>query len=602
MKFSCSKCKTRYSIADDKVRDKIVKIRCKACRDIIVVSGARPSDRSVRPSSRAPALSTSLDHAFNSAFSGSASTGSSRASFTGGSAPALKLVAQDANPEAGMAPAQRLPQSWSDPAYEASNEFENEQTHAAASPFHLPPPPVEDEWYLAIEGHQFGPMLFSELCSRVKRGETRGPTGDEAYVWRDGFDDWVAVTQVPELRPYTPPRPPGRPRSGLLTMDGADHIESTLGQVRGRAPTGQSHAAITSAAALPAEVDFTAQRAPVSTQAPPSDVVEPPHVRSSFAAPIPSAPLPATMGAPQIAVHPPGLFGPESNTHAGVSASGAASGGAMAAGGTNLAPVSSAAIPVQAAPSAGQAPVPASAPVTPKMPPMVKVAVACGIITLLLGIALIAVSFFGLNRDQTPTAAAQPPPVGQPESTVAEPSITSAVTEPEDPGEAEETFAPEEVQASATPRTTRKAKRGSSKSAASRADKNKTQEALFPGGIAGGSDKLPNVPTARRAPKRVNRESMASEVKSLLTRHGNKLRTCYERALKYDPNLKTGRLDVTITVPASGRVSRVRVGGTSSGSRLSKCIKVHIMRDWRFRKLSGVGSDEAAFPLILQGH
>src|SRR5262249_1459474 len=37
MKFLCDRCKTKYSIADEKVRRKILKIRCKNCANIITV-------------------------------------------------------------------------------------------------------------------------------------------------------------------------------------------------------------------------------------------------------------------------------------------------------------------------------------------------------------------------------------------------------------------------------------------------------------------------------------------------------------------------------------------------------------------------------------
>src|SRR5690606_7660599 len=37
MKFLCDRCKTRYSIADERVRGKILKIRCKNCSAVITV-------------------------------------------------------------------------------------------------------------------------------------------------------------------------------------------------------------------------------------------------------------------------------------------------------------------------------------------------------------------------------------------------------------------------------------------------------------------------------------------------------------------------------------------------------------------------------------
>ena len=39
MKIVCDKCATKYSIADEKVRGKVFKIRCKKCSHVIVVKG-----------------------------------------------------------------------------------------------------------------------------------------------------------------------------------------------------------------------------------------------------------------------------------------------------------------------------------------------------------------------------------------------------------------------------------------------------------------------------------------------------------------------------------------------------------------------------------
>ena len=40
MKISCQSCQAKYTIADDKVVGKIVKIRCKKCGETIVVNGS----------------------------------------------------------------------------------------------------------------------------------------------------------------------------------------------------------------------------------------------------------------------------------------------------------------------------------------------------------------------------------------------------------------------------------------------------------------------------------------------------------------------------------------------------------------------------------
>ncbi|NPC86283.1 hypothetical protein HPC49_49875, partial [Pyxidicoccus fallax] len=39
MNFTCDNCQKRYSIADEKVRGKTVKVRCKNCQNVITVEG-----------------------------------------------------------------------------------------------------------------------------------------------------------------------------------------------------------------------------------------------------------------------------------------------------------------------------------------------------------------------------------------------------------------------------------------------------------------------------------------------------------------------------------------------------------------------------------
>ena len=50
MKIVCDNCRTKYSIADEKVKGKVFKIRCKKCSHIIVVRGT--NDAAPAPGSR----------------------------------------------------------------------------------------------------------------------------------------------------------------------------------------------------------------------------------------------------------------------------------------------------------------------------------------------------------------------------------------------------------------------------------------------------------------------------------------------------------------------------------------------------------------------
>jgi predicted Zn finger-like uncharacterized protein len=54
MKFVCERCQTRYSIADDKVRQKILKIRCKTCEHVITVRELQAAAAAPAPAPPAP--------------------------------------------------------------------------------------------------------------------------------------------------------------------------------------------------------------------------------------------------------------------------------------------------------------------------------------------------------------------------------------------------------------------------------------------------------------------------------------------------------------------------------------------------------------------
>ena len=49
MKIVCDNCATKYSIADEKVRGKVFKIRCKKCSHVIVVKGGEGGQSEIMP-------------------------------------------------------------------------------------------------------------------------------------------------------------------------------------------------------------------------------------------------------------------------------------------------------------------------------------------------------------------------------------------------------------------------------------------------------------------------------------------------------------------------------------------------------------------------
>jgi outer membrane biosynthesis protein TonB len=80
--------------------------------------------------------------------------------------------------------------------------------------------------------------------------------------------------------------------------------------------------------------------------------------------------------------------------------------------------------------------------------------------------------------------------------------------------------------------------------------------------------------------------------------HQSGLKTCYERALRRDGRLRTGRLDITVSVGESGTVQRVQVHGPTDFLIIDGCIKDAI-RHWRFP--ANPEEYATSFPLILQG-
>ncbi len=178
MKFQCDRCKTRYSIADDKVRGKILKIRCKTCATIVTV--------------RDPTVVT-----------GEAQALSASGSFG--------AIAQPGSYGPIPSPTGSVPFV---PAPPAPRPVRAEPPPEAADPTRLSPRPVADpdaddaapadEWYLSVDGAQEGPFAPAQAQARVAR---RKPD-EEMFAWRDDFTEWLPVEEVPLLAVHLAKAPP----------------------------------------------------------------------------------------------------------------------------------------------------------------------------------------------------------------------------------------------------------------------------------------------------------------------------------------------------------------------------------------------------------
>ena len=140
MKFHCDRCNTRYSIADERVRGKILKIRCKSCSAVITVRETLEEE----PTMAAPDYA-----AGNGGTGGSALHGAFRDVMTGGP----ELAAQ-------------------------------------------PPSTLQEEWYLAVDGEQSGPFDLAEARDWIVSHHGEG----ELHCWNEDFDDWLPIEKVSHFR------------------------------------------------------------------------------------------------------------------------------------------------------------------------------------------------------------------------------------------------------------------------------------------------------------------------------------------------------------------------------------------------------------------
>jgi predicted Zn finger-like uncharacterized protein len=125
MKVSCQSCGAKYTIADDKVQGRRVKVRCKSCRTPIVVDGNQPGT----DGGTEPAGTTDID-----------------------------MVVTETDP-------------------------------------------APDAWEVNLSDTEQRRMTSDE----IRDGWRAGVVTSDAFVWKDGFEDWKPVLEVAELKALLEP-------------------------------------------------------------------------------------------------------------------------------------------------------------------------------------------------------------------------------------------------------------------------------------------------------------------------------------------------------------------------------------------------------------
>jgi len=149
MKFVCNQCLSKYSIADEKVRGKILKIRCVKCGNLIEVrDDAAPKE----PKPRSP-----LEERFAASFKAAPGTPSTPPRPMG--TPGLRDAIQ-----------------------KSAKKIERDDVGLAI-------------WFVAMDDAPSGPISARAVDERKKAGKLR----DDSLVWREGMDDWIPLSTCQDL-------------------------------------------------------------------------------------------------------------------------------------------------------------------------------------------------------------------------------------------------------------------------------------------------------------------------------------------------------------------------------------------------------------------
>jgi predicted Zn finger-like uncharacterized protein len=543
MKFVCDRCQTKYSIADDKVRGKVLKVRCKTCQNVITVRepGARPSVGSLQPVRQTKP-----------------STGP------------LTTLGEDA-PE----PAERTVLA---PA-PAGLMADLAQPRRPTPP---PPPPVGDgvEWFVAIEGAQQGPFtrraLVDKLLALAKDADV--------HVWNDGMDGWKPPKDVPEVakdlaarRAAVPPVPPGgRPR----TTPSPPLPPTAASPRRGTQPLASG----------------VGVKLPLPTGAAAAHAVPAPHVAHEDPAAGLPTPGPSPLHAPagrktngvstHAAAPAASLPGSESDALSALNLGGSLAPAAAPAAKPRLMEVA-AATSWEGQPSASG-----------KKRGTTMVVALMGVVAAIIVVALVS-----LGKKPAVVNAGTAPAKGGLDSEALARSAEAVKLEPQKPIPTEKPAPVDPARGKPAQHATRGARPATGRGGTSPGAFTSGGSTGTPVAAAddpnsryketGGRTVTASTSVSRRPPP------SQGDISRVINNNKIGIKTCYQRALLRDSSLTHGKIVVGVTIGISGRVKRTTVDGPVAFRALEPCIKEMLAR-WVFPQ-----SDEeygTEFSYVFQGN
>ncbi len=564
MKFLCGNCKAKYKIADDKVSGRALRMKCRRCQHDIIIR---------REEAAPPAAA--------------AAAGGGRGAAARPKAPQAKR-----GDRRGSALGADFRRNVSSPG-------------AKSSPPPTPAPP-EDLWHVAINDVPVGPIKREEVEKKVQTGAVNG----ESLCWREGYDDWRPLSEVAELasllRKQRPPAPSRRPPVGR----GIDRRHESRPRIR---PVG--------AGGRPAPVPPPDNVVPIGgrlggSAAPAVDLDqddelldEPTRVSASLftleeeeAAAGATVPDPRGPGAAPASVPPaPASVPPAADPLADM-----------------FAPPAPAAMPAAPGPAAmpAAAAAPAMAPVRPSAAPPArrKRAIPVG-----AWIAIVAAGAFGITlavfvgtnlmrgpADPAPVAVAPAAAAVGEGAESAAPEIDIDDEPTDEVVDAPEGEVDDAVGDGPGPRTTPRRGNGEAHRTPQTAGMSTTsmrplsaeQQALLDrmGGSGSAGSNIVTTMSTEGSMAASGRQLTGDQLRSTVSSNTRSLRRCYELAIRGAGDPPTIRLDVQVTIAATGRVTRVSASGRDFGG-MKACLESNVRR-WRFPR--GGATTQTQFPVVFQ--
>jgi|GEM_PF-1462898 len=600
MQFECDSCHAKYKIADEKVRGRVVRFPCRKCEYKILIDG-----REVDPDVTVPAGAA---YGFDDV-----TRRSEPASTFGHEAPTARA-------RRTSSPLRRRPPSVP-PRRPSAISRRLSSSPAAAStalvgqhPGLAPPVPAAAmstarsgevaEWHVSINDVPVGPIRLDEMAHKIDAGAV----SEYALVWRDGFDEWRPLATVPELMALLHERRFSGPPSRTSFSSMPPFVDSRTSSAEPlKRATRSSRPSAGRALHHDTPFDF----------APLADDLQPEMDWS---------------GAFGQISQPPGLLGP-----AGIVESSPPLGSFSGLPAALDDRVSVPSTPPQAAADSAE---PRRGPSLGAWAMIVAVAVFSGVA------AFLAFDRFGdsllqdlLARVEAPARSAPAPkPLDAP---LPDPAVVAADAEEGTPEQSaaedgEPAAQAHEAQAVAEDETVADDGADAVKAVlaieppnpaddgpmmrpvVSRGSKARPEPQADPVQAAPQGDSLSAADqkllddfgsSAHAAPATIDVEKSRSAqgdnppldgdaVRATVTTNKPRLQRCYERAIRGQPSPQSVRLDVTVTVAASGRVKSVSAEGSGPGG-LAECIEASVRR-WRFPASSEGGP--ATFPLVFSSN